>query len=127
MNLGSDIAGTEYDVAHVKWGGSWMMPSVEQQHELRNNCTYEWTTVNGIKGGKFTSKTNGGSIFLPAAGYRYNSGLRNAGSYGFYWSSTQHPSFAYGAYYLSFDSSGTYTYIFNYRYDSQSVRPVVSN
>ena len=26
-DIGSDIAGTEYDVAHVKWGGSWVMPS----------------------------------------------------------------------------------------------------
>lgn len=32
-NLGNDIAGTQYDVAHVKWGGSWVMPSQEQQNE----------------------------------------------------------------------------------------------
>ena len=38
-NLGSDIAGTQYDVAHVKWGDSWVMPSKEQQNELKNNCT----------------------------------------------------------------------------------------
>ena len=62
-DLGSDIAGTQYDVAHYRWGGSWVMPTHDQQMELLNNCTYEWTTVNGVNGGRFTSKTNGGSIF----------------------------------------------------------------
>ena len=103
-NLGSDIAGTLYDVAHVKWGGSWVLPSKEQQDELRNNCTYEWTTVNGVDGGKFTSKINGVSIFLPSAGHHYDSALSNAGSSGFYWSSTQYPSYADNAHFLYFDS-----------------------
>ena len=29
QDVGSDIAGTQYDVAHVKWGGSCVMPSLE--------------------------------------------------------------------------------------------------
>ena len=124
-NLGSDIAGTEYDVAHVKWGGSWVMPTKEQQYELRDNCTYEWTTVNGVNGGRFTSKINGGSIFLPAAGYRW-SYLYDAGSRGYYWSSAQGPSDAGNAYYLYFYSGGTYAY-YNNRYYGRSVRPVVRN
>ena len=125
-NLGSDIAGTQYDVAHVKWGGSWVMPSKEQQDELRNNCTYEWTTVNGVKGGKFTSKANGGSMFLPAAGDRSYSDLNYAGSRGDYWSSTQGPSYTGYAYYLYFYSSSTRTDS-DYRYYGRSVRPVVRN
>ena len=28
-DLGSDISGTEYDVAHVKWGGKWCMPTLD--------------------------------------------------------------------------------------------------
>ena len=86
-SIGTDIAGTQYDVAHIKWGGSWVMPSKEQQKELRDNCTYEWTTVNGVNGGKFTGK-NGKSIFLPAAGHRFDSGTEYAGSSGHYWSSS---------------------------------------
>ena len=125
-DLGSDIAGTRYDVAHVKWGGSWVMPSEEQQDELKKNCNYEWMTVNGVEGGKFTSKVNGGSIFLPAAGCRDDSGLYNAGSGGYYWSSTQDPSDTSGAYYLYFSSSGASTYYRN-RYYGPSVRPVVRN
>ena len=125
-DLGSDIAGTQYDVAHVKWGGSWVMPSKEQQDELRSNCNYEWTTVNGVKGGKFTSKNNGGSIFLPAAGDRYISGLYSAGSNGHYWSSTHYPSSSRGAYFLG-SNSGYAGWYGNDRYFGQSVRPVVRN
>ena len=127
VNLGSDIAGTQYDVARVKWGGSWVMPSTTQQQELLNNCTYEWTTVNGVKGRKFTSKTNGGSIFLPAAGYSNGSGLNGAGSGGNYWSSTQHPSNTYFAYYLYFLSDRTGWLNGGYRDFGRSVRPVVRN
>ena len=125
-DLGSDIAGTQYDVAHVKWGGSWVMPSREQQDELRDNCTYDWMTVNGVNGGRFTSKINGGSIFLPAAGLRINSGLLDAGSSGYYWSSTQYPSYAGSAYLLYFDSGGAGTYYYG-RGSGRSVRPVVRN
>ena len=93
QNLGSDIAGTQYDVAHVKWGGSWVMPSNDQNQELIDICTYECASVNGVKGGKFTSKTNGGSIFLPGAGFRtFDIIFCPDAGYGYYWSSTQDPS-----------------------------------
>jgi hypothetical protein len=69
----------EDDAAHVNWGGSWVMPTSGEIDELLANTTSEWTTVNGIKGCKFTSKTNGNSIFLPAAG-RSTSHLRKGRS-----------------------------------------------
>lgn len=122
-DLGSDIAGTQYDVAHVQWGCSWLMPSKEQQDELRNNCTYTWTTKNGINGGQFTGP-NGGSIFLPAAGFRDGSDLYDAGSVGLYWSSTQGPSYSYFAYSLHFNQGKVYRYYGNC-YGGRSVRPVV--
>ncbi len=125
-DLGSDIAGTVYDVAHVKWGGSWVMPTKEQLDELLTNCTSEWTTMNGVNGRKFASKINGGSIFLPAAGLREESSLSRAGSYGYCWSSTQFPSEKYCAYYLDFNSGGTSTW-YGYRYYGFTVRPVVRN
>ena len=124
-DLGSDIAGTDYDVAHVKWGGSWVMPSKEQQDELRNNCTSTWTTQKGVSGRLFTG-TNGGSIFLPAAGYRDGSGLGYAGSDGYFWSSTQYPSDTSDAYILYFNSGNTLTSHSDRRY-GQSVRPVSRN
>ena len=122
-DLGSDIAGTQYDVAHVKWGGSWVMPSYDQQTELRENCTSEWTTVNGVNGRIFTG-SNGGSIFLPAAGYRWRGDPYDAGSYGYYWSSTQYPSYSYYAFYLLFGSGYVGWYNRTYRLSGQSVRPV---
>lgn len=58
----------EDDVAHVRWGGNWRMPTVSEQRELLANCTFTWTTMNGVYGCKVTG-TNGNSIFLPAGGY----------------------------------------------------------
>ena len=70
QSLGSDIANTEYDVAHVKWGGSWVMPSYDQQMELFSSCTYTWTSINGVSGEELTGP-NGCTIFFPAAGFAY--------------------------------------------------------
>ena len=114
----------EDDVAHVKWGGSWRMPTIEEQKELLNNCTWTWTTQNGIKGYKVTSKTNGNSIFLPAAGYRYGTGLDLSGSNGFYWSSSLGGYYgSNGAYNLDFGSGGC-GWDDDLRCYGQSVRPV---
>ena len=55
----------EDDVAHVKWGGNWRMPTDAEIEELRENCIWKWTTQNGKNGYKVTSKKNGNSIFLP--------------------------------------------------------------
>ncbi|MBR5532185.1 MAG: T9SS C-terminal target domain-containing protein, partial [Bacteroidales bacterium] len=51
------------DAAHVNWGGNWRMPTKAEQDELRNtdNCTWEWTTLNGVEGYKVISKKNGNS------------------------------------------------------------------
>ncbi|MCR5139410.1 MAG: hypothetical protein K6B45_04520 [Bacteroidaceae bacterium] len=78
----------EDDAAHVNWGGSWRMPTDDEWTELRNNCTWTWTSQGGHNGDKVTSKSNGNSIFLPAAGYRWDSSLSGAGEYGYYLSSS---------------------------------------
>ena len=111
------------DAARANWGGSWRMPTKAEQDELREKCTWIWTTQNGVAGYKVTSKSNGNSIFLPAAGYRYGSWLYNVGSYGYYWSSslgTDRPDYAYELYIYSDDVS-----LNDYRrYSGCSVRPV---
>ncbi len=113
------------DAAHVNWGGSWRMPTKAEQDELRNtnNCTWTWTKQNGVNGYKVTSKKNGNSIFLPAAGYRYDSDLNRSGSYGSYWSSSLDASGSSYAYYLYFNSSGV-DWNYSYRCVGHSVRPV---
>ena len=120
-DIGSDIAGTHNDVAHVKWGESWVMPSKNQIQELIENCTYEWTTLMGINGGKFTG-INGGSIFLPAAGHRWFDDLL-VGYDGSYWSSTRHPSLLNGASYMGLFSNIFMDYDY-YLYGGFTVRPV---
>ena len=113
------------DAATVNWGSGWQMPSREQLNELINSSytTRTWTTLNGVEGEKITSKSNGNSIFLPAAGYRSDTSLSNAGSYGHYWSRSLRTSSSNYAYYLYFGSSYVFTYYFS-RYYGQSVRPV---
>ncbi len=76
----------EDDAAWVNWGPSWHMPSLEQIEELYAECSHQLTQVNGVKGHLMTGP-NGNSIFLPAAGYRNDSYLVEAGSSGFYWQS----------------------------------------
>ena len=114
------------DAAYVNWGTSWRMPTRAELGELRNTSytTWTWTTQNGVKGYKVTSKTNGNSIFLPAAGSRDGSDLDNAGSDGHYWSSlllTSHSSYACGLYINSDHVGGSD----NGRYGGLSVRPVL--
>ena len=113
------------DAARVNWGGSWRMPTEAEQNELRdtNNCTWTWTTQNGVNGHKVTSKKNGNSIFLPAAGYRNNSYLNFAGSYGYYWSSSLSTSSSFSAYLVYFYSDNVFWNYYD-RYYGFSVRAV---
>ena len=73
------------DAAHIVWGGNWRMPTDAELTELQEQCTWTWTILNGVNGYKITSKSNCRSIFLPMAGYRYNSSLDEVGSHGYYW------------------------------------------
>ena len=105
-DIGSDISGTQYDVAHVKWGGAWKMPTEDQMKELIDNCTSYLTTVNGVNGRRFTGP-NGKSIFLPAAGYNWDGYISFAGSEGYYWLSTLRENYPTTAYFLKSDARGT--------------------
>ena len=72
------------DVAHVKWGGNWRMPTKYEMYELFENCTWEWIPINGMR----ATGPNGNSIYLPATGLRYDVGIEDAGSGGYYYSSS---------------------------------------
>ena len=114
------------DAARANWGGSWRMPTDAELTELCEQCTWTWTTQNGVYGYKVTSKKSGytnKSIFLPAAGYRYDSSLYSAGSDGFYWSSSLRTDYPHLVCYVYFRSGGVYGYG-NTRYHGFSVRPV---
>ena len=113
------------DAATQNWGSNWRMPTIEEWQELINNCTWTWTTLNGVNGYKVKS-ANGNTIFLPAAGFRSIGGLVDAGSGGCFWSSsldtlyTHNPGCAQGVGFNSNDH-GTYS---DDRYYGRSVRPV---
>ncbi len=114
----------EDDAAHVNWGGSWRMPTDAEWTELRTKCTWTKTTINDVSGFKVTSKTNGNSIFLPAAGNRVNTELRNIGSDGKYGSASLYendPSFTWYVYYFHNTDCGRGS---SRRYYGQSIRPV---
>lgn len=75
------------DVAFVKLGGNWRMPTDAEWTELLENCTWISTTQNGVSGKLVTSKKNSNSVFLPAAGYWHFTSSYSV-DYCYYWSST---------------------------------------
>jgi len=91
------------DAAYVNMGSNWRMPTKLELEELKNGCTWTWTTRSGKNGYKVTGPS-GNSIFLPAAGDHFHSSLHNAGSGGYYWSSSLFEALPGYAWYLYFHS-----------------------
>ena len=116
----------EDDAATVNWGGNWRMPTIKEQVELSENCTWTWTTQNGVNGYLFTSNVDGytdKSIFLPAAGYMSSGRSYDAGSRGYYWSSSLSDLGSHNALASGFKSGSIVTYGVM-RWNEYSVRPV---
>lgn len=87
------------DAAYGYTNGKCKMPTKAQFQELIDETDYTWTTQNGVKGGLFTSKTNGNSIFVPTAGYCIAGSQYYVGEYGELWSSSLYeksPNCAWG-------------------------------
>ena len=124
-SIGNGLAATftsgdaRYDAARANMGGDWRMPTSTEFNELINNCTWTWTTVDGVPG--YSVSGNGNSIFLPAAGYYNRTSLYDSGSYGRYWSTGYYSSSnAYGLYFYSSSKNMNGSY----RYYGQSIRAV---
>ena len=88
--LGATFTGTNYDVAHVKWGDQWRVPTKAEWDELIYNCDWTWSSVGGVLGCKATSRINGNSIFLPAAGNMVDDQHTHDQLGCFYWTSTEY-------------------------------------
>lgn len=58
----------EDDAARVILQGTWRIPTISEIQELHDNCLFEETEVNNIRGVLLTSVINDKSIFLPYAG-----------------------------------------------------------
>jgi hypothetical protein len=115
----------EDDAATVKLGSSWRMPTDDEAKELQDNCTWTWTTLDGINGYEVKGP-NGNSIFLPAAGYRIGSKLYAAGIWGDYWSSSLCAADSNYARDLRF-YSGVLGRSTPHRYYGNTVRPVYAD
>ena len=119
----------DFDTANaIEFLDGWHLPTKEDFQELYDNCTSEWTTINGTPGRMFTSKINGHQIFLPAAGWswfdddEHGTTLGSRGTYGSYWSSSyDSATYAYGLY---FGSEGVSPQSSDYRRLGFSVRAV---
>ena len=114
----------EDDAATANWGSGWQMPSIDQIKELNNSSytTTEWTHVNGVNGRKITGRSNGNSIFLPAAGF---DSYDYIGHVGHYWSRMIDTDYSYShdAFGLYFDSDSIHFYDYH-RFGGRTVRPV---
>lgn len=75
-----EISGTDFDVAHVKWGSPWHLPTREQVEELCEYTTHDSFSLNGVASCEFTGD-NGRKLYLPITKIHYD-------CYGLYWSST---------------------------------------
>ncbi len=128
------VLAPSHDVAYVKWGGAWRMPTKQEFDDLNSKCDWTWTTQNGENGyvvrGRGAYASN--SIFLPAAGYPVSLSLYGAGLIGIYWSSATHPNnidsvclfFSSSSYNPGGYSSGTHFTSFSSRHCGFSIRPV---
>lgn len=128
----------EDDVAHVMWGDSWRMPTKGDIDELvatKNNTTdYTWTWCDGsttkyagtdVAGWQIVRNSTSATLFLPAAGFRYDTSLYYVGSHSYYWSSSLimgNPAIAYSLYFWDSGSVNWGPVDRNYGF---SVRPVL--
>ena len=118
-----NIAGDPtHDVARAKWGGCWRLPTEEEVEELVKKCAWTWTKMGGVYGYKVTSRTNGNSIFLPAAGCSGESCYIGSGNSGVYWSATPTDRNHAGA--IFFQSPSLHIYALAGRFWGGSVRAV---
>ena len=118
-----DIKGNPtYDVARAKWGSTWRMPTATEMQELRDSCTWRWTSQDGVEG-VLVIGPNGNSIFLPAAGFRTGTATNWCEEHGFYWSSQPYTTDLIDAYYLFFNRSSQ-NVDWSGRNNGHSVRPV---
>lgn len=79
------------DAAKANLGESWRIPTEDEWHELEKNCSWTWTSMNGVNGYMAESKVKGfegKSVFFPAGGYGYDRNIKDKGILGAYWAST---------------------------------------
>lgn len=124
VNPPADISGSDLDIAHVLWGGSWRIPTVDEFKELVDKCMMERFNYNGVYGIKVTG-LNGNSIFFPFNGGRMGNRVYSQGTSGNYWTSslsyTSHKSWRVELKNDYIQVDNTYG---DFRYIGKGIRPV---
>ena len=82
------IIGTDQDVAHVKWGEPWQMPSKKQVEELMNCCKLSTVMLPNNKWVSIFTGPNGKSLIFPNGGEKYKKEIRD---YNLIWSGDLRP------------------------------------
>ena len=128
----------EDDAAHVKWGGTWRMPTDVEWIWLCDGTFYDWTWTDDYLGdgsnhaGQIVTRKNvggndpcaGNFIFLPATGRMNGAQNESKNQAGYYWSSFLSDERTYDVYYITFISGSVIEYEGLYRFFGLSVRPV---
>ena len=117
------------DAARANMGGEWRMPTIDEYEELINpdNCTWIWTTQDGINGYKVTGKKTGNSIFLPITGFRFYADIQFRAVYGYYWTSSLYTTIYNKAWCLEFNldnASVTFGKLSSNRFSGRCIRAV---
>ena len=122
-----DVSGDKtMDVATLKWGKGWRMPTEEEYRELLNYTHSTFKQLNGRYGREYTNSVNDNTLFLPAAGSMEGSKLTNPNGCGSYWSAspfTNNDGNNTGAHCLIYNAPYEYMSIIS-RYYGMSVRAV---
>lgn len=137
----------EDDAAIQNWGGTWRMPTYEEQEELMNNCYWVWTSnyndshvagyivyaaksasdkgqkVNSFGTHSYEYTLSDSHIFLPAAG-SYEAGTFYSSNWGNYYSSSLNIYENEQAHDIRFSSYMVNNNAFDYRWCGCSVRAV---
>ncbi len=126
---GTNVLAPEHDAAQAYWGEGWRMPNDQELTDLRHNCDWARTSMNGVDGYEVRGKGDyaSNSIFLPCAGGGGGTSLSGdgtshsggAGSYSYYWSSV--PNSGYSSWGIASNDDNVEYY---FRYYGFSVRPV---
>ena len=127
---GANICGTQYDLAHVLWGGNWRLPTINELIELKENCTWQYDAeIDGIKGSIATGP-NGNKLFFPHSGVRHGSQSIGFNEWTSLWSGDEgnagddtYPPRSYKDFDINLPN-GSMKLDGNYIYDGQSIRPV---
>lgn len=132
----------EDNPVYAQWGTSVYLPTEDELQALVNtksnttDYTWTWTTnynsISGLNGwlitwnGTMDAAADGTTLFLPAAGCRFDTGLSFQGTYGYYWSSSLGEDDPSSGQFLFF-GSGSFYVVDGLRCYGRSVRAVQRN